>query len=162
VKRHPSLHPLSVHHHHALVQALQIRRASDASPAERAAAVREAAETFISFWKLNGRQHFREEEEILLPAYARHTRLDHNPPVMRMLAEHASIRGRVEALEQALAAGAVVEDEVMALGELLQGHVRLEEDEIFPAIEAALSEEEMAALADRFTRLHPQACDLKD
>lgn len=161
MKRHRSLHPLSEHHHHALVQALQIRRADEATPDQRAAALRETAESFVRFWKVNGRQHFREEEEILLPAYARHVRLDQNPAVMRMLAEHAIIRGKVEELEGALITGELVEEEVIALGQLLQRHIRLEEDEIFPAIEAALSEEEMAALADRFTWLHRE-CEIEE
>lgn len=154
MKRHPSLHPLSEHHHHALVQTLQIRRAHSSSPAERAAALRTAAENLLHFWESNGRLHFREEEEILLPAYARHVRLDKDPAIIRMLAEHALIRSKMEDLGRALEQGALAEEDVRALGELLQGHVRLEEDEIFPAIEAALGEGGMAALADRFTWLH--------
>jgi hemerythrin-like domain-containing protein len=161
VKRHPSLHPLSEHHHHALVQALQIRRTEEGAAEERPAALRAAAENFVRFWRVNGRQHFREEEEILLPAYARHVRLDENAPVMRMLAEHALIRGKVEELEAALAANRVREQDVADLGRLLQNHVRLEEDEIFPAIEAALGEDELNTLADRFTWLH-RACESKE
>jgi hemerythrin-like domain-containing protein len=161
LKRHRSLHPLSEHHHHALIQALLIRRADEGSAEQRKAALRETAENLVRFWKVNGRQHFRQEEEILLPAYARHVPLDQNPAVMRMLAEHASIRGQVEELERALASDELVEDDVIALGKLLQRHVRLEEDQIFPAIEAALSEEEMAALGDRFTWLHRE-CEIEE
>lgn len=161
MKRHRSLHPLSEHHHHALVQALQIRRAGEVRSEQRAAALRETAENFVRFWMVNGRQHFREEEEVLLPAYAPHVRLDQNPAVMRMLAEHAIIRGKVDELKAALTTGELVEEQVIALGQLLQRHVRLEEDEIFPAIEAALSEEEMAALADCFTWLHRE-CEIEE
>jgi hemerythrin-like domain-containing protein len=154
MKRHKSLHPLSEHHHHALVQALEIRRARKGSPAERAAALRKAGVAFLRFWKVAGKLHFREEEEVLLPAYALHARLDENPRIMRMLAEHALIRARVGQLEEALAAQRPVEGEVEALGRLLHEHVRLEEDEIFPHIEATLSQQEMAALELRFSRLH--------
>jgi hemerythrin-like domain-containing protein len=156
MKRHRSLHPLSEHHHHVLVRALEIRRAEEATKAERARALREAVETFLRFWKTTGQQHFREEEGVLLPAYARHARLDENPQVMRMLAEHALIRAKVARLENDLAAQGPVEAEVVTLGQLLQGHVRLEEDEIFPHIEAVLGEEELHALEDGFTRLHKE------
>jgi len=156
MKRHPGLHPLSEHHHHVLVRALGIRRAEELPEAERSEAVRRAGETFVRFWKASGRLHFREEEEILLPAYARHARLDESPQIMRMLAEHALIRAKVEQLEKALEPGQPVEAEVLALGRLVQAHVRLEEDEIFPHIEAVLEEQELTALGERFTPLHKE------
>ena len=97
----------------------------------------------------------------MLPAYSRRARLEENTEVSLMLAQHAVIRARMEDLERALApqtAGLAarnsVEAEVQALGQLLHDHIRLEENEIFPAIEAALSEDELRALASRITRLH--------
>lgn len=154
MKRHRSLHPLSEHHHHALVGALEVRRAAQAPVAERAAALRRAGQKLLRLWTQAGRKHFREEEEVLLPAYARHLALDDDPAVMRMLADHASIRARVEQLEAALAAHRPAEAEAVALGRLLHDHVRLEEDVIFPRIEAALSEVELRAVGRRLTRLH--------
>lgn len=154
MKRHKSLHPLSEHHHHVLVQALLVRRAGGAPASKRAAALRAAARNFVRFWKSKGRQHFREEEEILLPAFARRARLEEDAAVATMLAQHAVIRARVDDLEEALAAKEPVEAEVQALAQLLHDHVRLEENDIFPAIEAALSEDELRALGPRLTRLH--------
>lgn len=161
MKRHKSLHPLSEHHHHVLVQALQVRRAVGERPAKRGSALRRAARNLQRFWKNKGRRHFREEEEVLLPAYARHARLEESPAVALMLAQHATIRARMWDLEKALAPQAAgqaakqsVEAEVQALSQLLHDHIRLEENEIFPAIEAALSEDELRALAPRLTRLH--------
>ena len=154
MKRHRSLHPLSEHHHHVLVQALLVRRAAGEPAGKRAAALRAAARNFLRFWKSKGRRHFREEEEVLLPAFARHARLEENPAVVLMLSQHAVIRARMYDLEKALAKKGSVEAEVQALAQLLHDHVRLEENEIFPAMEAALSEEEMRAVGPRFTRLH--------
>ena len=154
MKRHPSLHPLSEHHHHALIQSLLIRRA-DALPArERAKALRQKAREFLRFWKTAGRKHFREEEEILLHAYARHVRIDRDSYVVRMLADHAAIRARFAVLAEKLAAREDVEAEIRALGKMLRDHVRLEEDHIFPRIEAALGEAGLATLARSFSRLH--------
>jgi len=154
MKRHPSLHPLSAHHHHALVQALEIRRAGQLPAAQRRAGLQRAAKMFLRFWRQVGRKHFREEEEVLLPAYARRARLDDDPTVLRMLADHASIRARVEDLEAALAAKRPVETVLVALGQLLHDHVRWEEEQVFPRIEAALSPAELLGLSQRLTPLH--------
>jgi hemerythrin-like domain-containing protein len=154
MKRHPGLHALSQHHHFALTQALLMRRAAQAPATRRAAALRQAAQTFLRFWKKTGRLHFREEEEVLLPAYARHTRLDQDTAVMRMLAEHAQIRAQIQQLETALEAGPPAEEAVAALARTLHDHIRFEENEVFPRIEAALEEAELLALSQRLTRLH--------
>jgi len=152
MKRHRSLHPLSEHHHHVLVQALLIRRAGEKPPPQRAAALRRAARELLRFWKKTGRKHFREEEEVLLPAYARHVSLADDPAVVRMLADHAAIRAAFAELEEALRARRPVETVVTRLAQRLHDHVRLEEEKVFPRMEAALSEEELRALA--LTRLH--------
>jgi len=88
---HPSLHPLSQHHHFALIQALGCG-ARQKHLRERDSAVQRQADKFIAFWHKTGIVHFREEEEVLLPAYARYTRLDQDAGIMRLLAEHAEIR----------------------------------------------------------------------
>ena len=155
MKRHPSLHPLSQHHHFALIQALEMRRAAEATQEKRAAAVKHHAEKFVRFWHKTGQVHFREEEEVLLPAYARHTRLDRDADVMRLLADHAEIRAAVLDFEQRLAAKIPIEAEELArLGKLLHDHVRLEENEVFPRIEKALGEEQLNAMGHGLTRLH--------
>ena len=146
MKRHPSLHALSEHHHHALVQALQIKRLAGEPAAEREAHARETARAFLLFWRRAGRKHFREEEEILLPAYSRHVPLQTDAAVVRMLAEHAVIRSRIDDLSRLLAAGEAVEVPLTDLGLALHDHVRLEENEVFPRIEAALSEDELRRL----------------
>jgi len=149
------LHPLSQHHHFALIQALEMRRAAEAPPEKRAAAVERQAEKFVRFWHKTGRVHFREEEEVLLPAYARHTRLDRDAEVMRILADHAEIRAAVWDFEQRLAAKIpIAAEEVGRLGKLLHDHVRLEENEVFLRIEKALGEEQLNAMGRGLTRLH--------
>ena len=162
MKRHESLHPLSQHHHFALIEALQIRRTQQLPAAERAAAFRRLAQKFLRFWEKAGQVHFREEEEVLLPAYARHVPLDQDADVVRMLADHAFIRALVSEIRASLAAKEPVENALVALGHRLKDHVRLEEDQIFPRIEQALSEDELRALGSPLTRLHRkgEACDV--
>lgn len=161
MKRHAGLHALSQHHHFALTQALEMRRATQAPASRRPAALRAAAETFLRFWEEVGQQHFREEEEILLPAYGQHTRLDHDPAIARLLAEHAQIRARIQALEASLEVGSVSEEAVAALGGALRDHVRFEENEVFPRIEATLGEADLLALGRRLTPLHAKkSCEI--
>jgi hemerythrin-like domain-containing protein len=155
MKRHPSLHPLSQHHHFALIQALAMRRAAEAPEEKRAAAAQRQAEKFVRFWHKTGQVHFREEEEVLLPAYARHARLDRDPEIMRLLADHAEIRAAVLDFERMLAEKAPIEtEEIARVGKLLHDHVRLEENEIFPRIEKMLGEKNLNSMGRGLTRLH--------
>jgi hemerythrin-like domain-containing protein len=152
------LHPLSQHHHFALIQALEMRRAAEAPPEKRNAAVQRQADKFVAFWHKTGIVHFREEEEVLLPAYARHTRLDQDPEIMRLLADHAEIRAAVQDFELLRAKKRPVEVAAMArLAKLLHDHVRLEENEVFPRIERALGDENLDAMGRGLTRLHSKS-----
>ena len=132
-----------------------MRRAAEAPAEKRAAAVVRQAEKFVRFWHKSGDVHFREEVEVLLPAYARHIRLDRDAEVMRVLADHAEIRAVVWDFEERLAAKTPIEaEEIARLGKLLHDHVRLEENELFPRIEKALGEEQLNTMGHGLTRLH--------
>ena len=162
MKRHPSLHPLSQHHHFALIQALEMRRAAEGPEEKRNAAVQRQADKFIAFWHKTGILHFREEEEVLLPAYARHTRLDQDAGIMRLLADHAEIHATVQDFEERRAKKLPIEVEAMArLAKLLHDHVRFEENEVFPRIERVLDDANLDAIGRGLTRLHSkdEACD---
>ena len=153
MKRRPELHPLSEHHHHVLVLALDIRRAAESSAPGRYQRLRTLAESLLRFWGESGQTHFMEEEQVLLPKYARHFRLDEDPEIMRMLADHAAIRAKMEDVREGLG-GNFAPEPLIELGRMLQDHVRLEEDRIFPRVEQALSEIELNSVGSRLTRLH--------
>ena len=120
MQRSDELAPLSREHHVALEVALRLRRASEDDAAECGAA-------FLTFFEDEAREHFRAEEELLLPAFARHAPAD-DPDVVRVLVEHVELR-RPRA-GPAAPAGALAA--LHALGELLTGHVRHEERTLFP------------------------------
>jgi hemerythrin-like domain-containing protein len=163
LKRHPSLHPLSQHHHFALIQALGMRRAAEAPVEKRDAAIERQADKFVAFWHKTGIVHFREEEEVLLPAYARYARLDQDAAILRLLADHAEIRAAVQDLERRRAKKLPIEAEAMArLAKLLHDHVRFEENDVFPRIERVLGEENLHAMGRGLTRLHSKTdvCDI--
>ena len=72
---------------------------------------------------------------------------------MRMLADHAAIRARIEDVRESLE-GSFSPEPIVALGSMLRDHVRLEEDRIFPRIEKTLSQMELNSVGSRLTRLH--------
>jgi hemerythrin-like domain-containing protein len=139
MKRHRALQPLSRDHHHALAVAQRLRRAEDA------AAARDA---FLEFWQDDGAHHFRIEEEVLLPVAAGW--MDPGAePVVRMLLDHVRIRACARRLEgEARPALEALHE----LGGMLERHVRLEEREVFPLIEAAMPEPEAERLVELVTQ----------
>lgn len=136
MKRHPALVALSRDHHHALVIAQRLRRAT----AETAT---ETARVFLDHWDAEEKLHFRIEEELLLPAYAAHGEPDH-PAIIRMLLDHVLIRR-----DAALLPGSPPLELLHDLGRRLADHVQLEEHEVFPLIEAAIPESELQPLGER-------------
>ncbi|HEU5063752.1 MAG TPA: hemerythrin domain-containing protein [Solirubrobacterales bacterium] len=124
MKRAEALQPLSREHLAALLAAKKLSEADDLEAARGA---------FLEFWEEDGRRHFRVEEEVLLPTWSLHAEVD-EAGVKRMLDEHLAIRR--EALR--LAGGESSLEQARALGALLHDHVRFEERQLFPAVEAAL------------------------
>ncbi len=133
MKRAEALRPLSREHLVALLTAKRVREAAD---------LEQARKTFLGFWEEDGRRHFRVEEEVLLPVWATHAEVDRDG-VARMLEEHLAIRR--DALR--LAAGELSLEQARELGALLHDHVRFEERQLFPAVEADLDPQALDRLS---------------
>lgn len=154
MKRHPGLRDLSSDHHQGLVHARHLVKtaaaASDRDSDAATSAAVQASRDFLAFWAEHTNHHFREEEEALLPMFARYG----NPreePIVRMLVEHVEIRRLVDDLMRGLnsAPDTPPLDTMQALGTLLHSHIRHEEDVLFPLIESVVPSEvliEMPAL----------------
>jgi hemerythrin-like domain-containing protein len=141
MKRSEALRVLSHEHHQGLFAALQLKRAGQETAGE-------ARSVFLDFYERHGADHFRAEEELLLPAYARHTACD-RPEVVRVLTEHVDLRRRSQDLE----ANADPDPSALReLGERLERHIRFEERKLFPMIEAALPDDELTQLGAAFAR----------
>jgi iron-sulfur cluster repair protein YtfE (RIC family) len=143
MKRSEALVQLSRDHHHGLFVAQQLSRASQ----DTAVAARGA---FLTFWEQEGIAHFRVEEEVVLPAFARHGSPDHED-VVRVLTDHVELRR----LAADLAADPHPAPQALRdLGERLRAHIRHEERVLFPLIEAALPDDALVALAAAVERAH--------
>jgi hemerythrin-like domain-containing protein len=141
MKRSDALRVLSHQHHQGLFAALQLKRARKETAAE-------ARRVFLDFFEREGAHHFRAEEELLLPAYARHTGFD-APEIVRVLTEHVDLRRRGQDLE---ASPDPDPSALYELGERLEGHIRFEERELFPMVEAALPDDELERLGTAFAQ----------
>ena len=141
MKRSEALKLLSHQHHQGLFAALQLKRVSGESAAE-------AQRVFLDFYEREGERHFSVEEQLLLPAYARHTEFD-RPEIVRVLTEHVDLRRRGQDVE---ASADPDPSALHELGERLERHIRFEERELFPMIEAALPDDELRQLGAAFAR----------
>ena len=120
MKRSPELAPLSRDHHVALEHALRLRRASEADLAAVVAG-------FLAFMIGPGRSHFAQEELLLAPEVPD----DSADLARRMLDEHEEILRRAVLLGRDPCT-----TEASDLGELVTSHIRFEERELFPLLEA--------------------------
>lgn len=139
MKRARALQDLSRDHLKALLAAKRMREAEHSE---------QAVTAFLAFWEAE-RDHFRLEEEILLPHYAAATEID-RAAVARVLDEHLAIRrGAVR-----LRAPGTSLPELRELGRLLHDHVRFEERHLFPTIEQALDTEQLTRLESALADAH--------
>lgn len=143
MRRHPALQDLSRDHHFALVRARELQRAAEAGEDQ----ARAAAEDLVAFWHEELALHFREEEDVLLPALGEHVDLDGDADTERLLADHAWFATAIERLEAALADTADVRGSVASFGERLAEHARFEDRTYFPRLEEVLD-------AQALDRLH--------
>lgn len=128
--RNPALISLSREHHYALVFCRTVRRVVEQCADDRPL-IRQWVENARAFLRLDLRPHFEAEEQVLFPA-------------CRTL----GLAPRVESLEQdhralEAAAGDLREDAPATLAtfaRMLEAHIRREERELFPEIDARLEE----------------------
>jgi iron-sulfur cluster repair protein YtfE (RIC family) len=146
MKRTPELRTLSEDHHHGLVHARRLRRATEADETDSAESV---AKGFLDFWHKDTALHVRKEEEVLLPMMARYKGALSREPLMEMIEDHARIRGLVMQLSDEAIGGNVRLETLNEIGERLEAHIRLEERLVFPLIEESLSEAALTELAAR-------------
>jgi hypothetical protein len=136
MRRHPSLIPLTHDHHHALAQARKLQLAAGRDASDR----REAAREIVGFFGADTLRHFREEEEIVFPLLLE-TSGEPPPELVRALVEHVRLHARVTGLKREIATDSVAETSLLEIAELLQGHVRFEEKQLFPLMEKLIAAE---------------------
>jgi predicted deacylase len=140
LRRDPALMALSRDHHAALVQALELRRAREASGSS---ALRRAR-AYLAFVDAELRGHFADEEAAVLPAAEAVAPAE----VERVRAEHREIERLTAELGDRVAAGDVPPALCGELGDLLHDHVRFEERALFESLQRDLDPPALARLGE--------------
>ncbi len=145
LKRHPSVIPLSHDHHHGLVLAERLVRGRAANPKSDwpESAVEQGAR-LVHFFATDLEPHFEAEEAHLFPLAAR-VLADGEARTGALLRDHEAMRRMVREIESDPAS--VTRDRLRAFGEILRAHIRSEERDFFPRVQAECAPDELEALA---------------
>ncbi|MBS1788411.1 MAG: hemerythrin domain-containing protein [Acidobacteria bacterium] len=131
MKRHPCLQPFSRDHHQALVQARILILASAESDD-----LTKIAANFARYWQNDLETHFSQEEQFVLPLLS-----PDNADRQETLRQHAVIRQLIDELRSRMTSQERIEAGLLqTLGDALRHHIRFEENDLFPAIEASATE----------------------
>jgi iron-sulfur cluster repair protein YtfE (RIC family) len=154
VKRHPALIPLSHDHRQGLFLAQILK---PGTPRYQGAPATPSAKRdyAMALYQQLLQPHMRAEEEQLAPLVAG---LDSE--IARLLdqlqAEHITLHQHFQALPQA--AAATLEADLHALGQLLEGHIRTEERQLFQRIQTVADEALLAQIAERTADYRRATC----
>ncbi len=152
MKRHPALVPLSRQHHDGLALGVFIERGlRDGADPATAESLRVQV---LDAWELELCGHFEVEERIVFPA-ARQA-IPAPETIDLLIADHNEIRAMIESLR--VAEGEPLAEQLLAFRQRLVQHIRTEERVLFEAVQASLSEQEMASLGDRIDHELPAVC----
>ncbi len=135
MKRHQSLIKLSKDHHDGLILAQLIKKNSPpykGLPSD----IEGKREYTINFYSSELKKHFEDEEKILLPVVK-----NINPEIDTLLDRMLDDHKKISLLIDKLKAGNDNENTLDQLGNLLEGHIRMEERKLFERIQSVCSVE---------------------
>jgi hemerythrin-like domain-containing protein len=148
--RDTNLAPLSRQHQHALALCVRIRRAlAPPEPAKQTGTTDPVrwCDEIAHLFEGEIRHHFDAEEELLFPAATAHEELANIIATLR--SQHVILRGAAaEAAAGKLDAAALV-----GFAELLSAHVRLEENELFEAMQRLFSSNDLEEIGVKTAEL---------
>jgi len=147
MKRHEQLQPLSRQHHNGLLAALLLKKGIT-----KAADANVMTAFIIDFWKNDLKEHFENEEQVLIPAL-NNTAFDKNLND-QLLQEHAQLRSYIDALKNNA-------DNILTIqsfATLLEKHIRFEERIYFPEAEKMLSEEQLQKIGEQLKDEEGENC----
>jgi hemerythrin-like domain-containing protein len=143
--RDPSLIPLSQQHHNGLALCVMTRRALKAD--RSAESVAKLARRVIDRYEIELINHFEIEEQVLFPVCGE------NPLIGQLLAEHRELEGLVAQIRVAPSAGLLEQ-----FCELLSTHIRLEERELFEAVQKSVPRDVLDRTGSEIDRRAVRVC----
>ena len=140
--RDPSLIPLSHQHQHALALCVRLDRALQAGAVDLTAWQPEVHQLYAN----EVRFHFAAEEKVLFSAARRFP--EHAALVEQLSGEHERLREHFVHAEQ----GTMDRGELERFVELLSGHIRKEERQLFEDLQKRMLPEELKTLGEELAR----------
>ena len=134
-KRHASLIQLSRDHHDGLMLALRLRQGKRALLRDWSHDLRWQATYVQQFYRSHLLPHFEAEEKALFPVMKKYAR-ESVDTIETLLKQHEEMKTRVERI--GTTSEATLEEALKSFGELLERHIRIEEDELFPTFEKSV------------------------
>lgn len=151
-KRHPSLVSLSQDHHHTLALALRLRQGEKALLTDGWTHDRNLqAERVQEIYRTELRSHFKAEEEVVFPAMREHVPAS-AATIDLLVGHHRAIEQLIERI--AATEGTTRANDLVALGELLEKHVRIEERELFEMFQSSLPANVAEQVGEAVRRIH--------
>lgn len=140
MKRHESIVELSREHHFGLLFCWKLRQGikKQVPPAQMQPYVK-------YFWGAHLLQHFQDEETLL-------TSVLRDDLVQQMISEHRHISQVAATITEA---AAPTWEQLGSLADGLDAHIRFEERILFPHVEQALTEDQLAELGMKLKQVHP-------
>ncbi|GAA0763106.1 hemerythrin domain-containing protein [Psychroflexus lacisalsi] len=131
IKRHDALKNLSREHHDGLIFALRLQKG-----VAKKANLKSMEAYATWFWKHHLIPHFEMEEKYLFPKFGNEQLL-----VQKVKQQHRELKSLFEVESKSY-------EDIKAIYELLQKHIRLEERELFNLIQEQMNEKQLAEFQD--------------
>lgn len=128
MKRHEALKQLSRDHHFGLLLCWKLK-----SGIKKEVSVERMAKYIRVFYEHNLKPHFAEEEETIFKILG-----EQDPLIAEAIREHRIFANWIDKINDV--------SQIQDFYELLEKHIRTEERQIFPAIEEAATDEQLAHL----------------
>jgi hemerythrin-like domain-containing protein len=139
MKRHESLVAISREHHFGLLFCWKIRQGINNGTAP------ERMQAYLKyFWENHLSPHFEEEETLLFP-------LLQDALVEQALSEHRRIGQLIASIRPP---GCAQPEQMIALADAVDNHIRFEERTLFPHMEKILTAEKLEELGKRLIQTH--------
>ena len=141
IKRSEHLIQLSREHHSGLLFCWKIRQGLKKN------ADTERIKNYVAyFWQQDLAEHFREEEDILFAPKK------NDDKVKRALQEHVEIKTLIDSITKS---NSPEPGSLASLADAVDNHIRYEERELFPYLENAFTQDQLAKIAEQINEASP-------
>ena len=148
MKRSKELESLSWEHHDGLVIAFRLKQG-----VKKEVTCDLLVRYLHTIWEQDLQHHFEQEEQVLIPLLSKAG--DGGELLSKFWHDHQDLARMADSLQTGTA---TCLQQVAAFAERLEQHIRFEEREFFPWIEAELDAEALAAAGSELHKRHTPAC----